>query len=66
MLAYQVAHAITAGTLVIVLKKFEPTALPVNLIYVKETRLTAKLRGFLDFATPRLRDRLKSVASDVA
>ena len=59
VLSYQAAEAIGTGKLVAVLKKFEPEPLPVSLIYVQERRLTAKLRAFLDFATPRLRERLR-------
>ena len=44
------------------LKKFEPPPLPVSLIYVQESRITAKLRAFVDFAAPRLRARLTSAA----
>jgi DNA-binding transcriptional LysR family regulator len=59
VLSYQVADAVKAGKLVVVLKKFEAQPLPASLVYVQERRLTAKLRAFLDFATPRLRDRLR-------
>src|SRR6185436_16367291 len=58
VLSYQVADAVKAGTLAIVLRKFEPAPLPVNLLYVQARRLTGKLRAFLDFAAPRLRARL--------
>jgi DNA-binding transcriptional LysR family regulator len=46
------------GALAIVLKRFEPPPLPVSLLYIRETRLTAKLRAFIDFSAPRLRARL--------
>lgn len=55
LLSYQVADAVKAKRLVVVLRKFEPAALPVSLVYVRERRLSGKLRAFLDFATPRLR-----------
>ena len=58
VLSYQVADAVKAGKLSIVLRKFEPTPLPVNLVYVQTGRLPVKLRAFLDFAAPRLRARL--------
>jgi DNA-binding transcriptional LysR family regulator len=57
-LSYQIADAVKAGRLAVVLKKFEPPPLPVSLIYVHESRITAKLRAFVDFAAPRLRARL--------
>jgi DNA-binding transcriptional LysR family regulator len=54
-LSYQIAAAVQAGQLVVVLRKFEPAPLPVNLLYVQESRITAKLRAFIDYASPRLR-----------
>lgn len=60
VLSYQIAEAVKAGALTIVLKKFEPPPLPVSLLYIRETRLTAKLRAFIDFAAPRLRARISS------
>ncbi|MBS0417717.1 MAG: LysR family transcriptional regulator [Proteobacteria bacterium] len=58
VLSYQISEAVKTGALAIVLKRFEPAPLPVSLIYLQDTRLTAKLRAFIDFATPRLRARL--------
>lgn len=57
-LSYQIAAAVRAGQLAVVLRKFEPPPLPVSLIYVRETRITAKLRAFIDYAAPRLRASL--------
>jgi DNA-binding transcriptional LysR family regulator len=59
VLSYQVVDAVKAGKLVVVLKKFEAELSPVNLVYVQNRRPTAKLRAFLDFAAPRLRERLR-------
>jgi DNA-binding transcriptional LysR family regulator len=59
VLSYQVVDAVEAGKLIVVLKKFEPEPAPISLIYVQERRLTAKLRTFLDFATPKLRAGLR-------
>lgn len=61
-LSYQIAAAVKAGQLAVVLRKFEPAPLPVSLIYVRESRITAKLRAFIDFAGPRLRARLSDSA----
>ncbi|MGH8237873.1 MAG: LysR substrate-binding domain-containing protein [Steroidobacteraceae bacterium] len=61
-LSYQIADAVEAGKLAVVLRKFEPPPLPVSLIYVHESRITAKLRAFVDFAAPRLRARLTDAA----
>jgi DNA-binding transcriptional LysR family regulator len=57
-LSYQVAAEVTSGKLVVVLKKFEAAPAPVNLVYLRERRPTAKLRAFLDYAAPKLRARL--------
>jgi DNA-binding transcriptional LysR family regulator len=59
VLSYQVADAVKSGQLEVVLKRFEPPPIPVSLIQVQERRPTAKLRAFVDFATPRLRERLR-------
>jgi DNA-binding transcriptional LysR family regulator len=61
-LSYQITESVKAGRLVVVLRKFEPAPLPVSLLYVHESRITAKLRAFVDFAAPRLRARLTSAA----
>jgi DNA-binding transcriptional LysR family regulator len=59
VLSYQIADAVRAGRLVPVLQKFEPEPLPLNLVY-RGGRVPLKLRGFLDYAAPRLRARLTS------
>jgi len=59
VVSYQAATAVKARKLEIVLKKFEPDPLPVNLVHVQDRRPTAKLRAFIDFAGPRLRERLR-------
>ena len=61
-LSYQIAEAVKAGRLQVVLRKFEPAPLPVSLIYVQESRIAAKLRAFIDYAAPRLRARLVDAA----
>jgi DNA-binding transcriptional LysR family regulator len=58
VLAYQIAASVKARKLAIVLEKFEAAPVPVSLLYVRERRLTGKLRAFLDFIAPRLRVRL--------
>ncbi|MEO8463941.1 MAG: LysR family transcriptional regulator [Gammaproteobacteria bacterium] len=59
VLSYQVSAAVQGGTIGIALEAFEPAPLPVNLVFDKQGRLPVKLRAFLDFATPRLRERLR-------
>jgi DNA-binding transcriptional LysR family regulator len=58
VLSYQVEHAIKVGTLVAVLKHFEPNSLPISLVHDNQRRVPLKVRAFLDFAAPRLRARL--------
>lgn len=61
VLSYQAAAALRAGKLIRMLKKFEPAALPVNLVYAGQGRLPIKLRAFIDYATPRLRKKLEEI-----
>ena len=58
VLSYQVAGAVRAGSLAIVLQDFEPEPWPVSLVHSGQSLLPLKVRAFLDFATPRLRARL--------
>jgi DNA-binding transcriptional LysR family regulator len=55
MLSYQVAAAVSAGALCVILRPFEPEPLPVHMIYGGQSLLPLKLRAFLDFTAPRLR-----------
>jgi DNA-binding transcriptional LysR family regulator len=55
VLSYQVASAVSAGALRVILRPFEPEPLPVHLIYGGQSLLPLKLRAFPDFAAPRLR-----------
>ena len=61
LISYQVEDAIKEGRLQVVLEKFEPDSLPVNLVHAGQGLLPRKLRAFLDFAVPRLRKRLRYV-----
>jgi len=65
VLCYQIAAAERGGLLQRVLREFEPAPLPISLVHAGQRRLPLKLRAFLDFATPRLRDRLASAGSVV-
>lgn len=51
-------QAILAGALVLALEEFEPQPIPVNLVHAGQRLLPAKLRAFLDFAAPRLKERV--------
>src|SRR5205823_13374584 len=63
VLSYQVATAIRADTLAVALTEFEPPPRPVSLVFAGQRLLPLKLRAFLDFATPRLRERLSERAA---
>jgi DNA-binding transcriptional LysR family regulator len=58
VLHYQVADALQAGQLQIILRAFEPEPLPVHLIHAGRDLLPLKTRAFLDFAAQRLRAEL--------
>jgi len=61
VLSYQAAAAIKAGRLKLILRTFELPEIPVSLVH-PEARLTPpKVRAFLDFAAPRVRQRLSAV-----
>ncbi|MFC5302770.1 LysR family transcriptional regulator [Azospira restricta] len=57
-LDYQVRDALAAGTLRRVLQDFEPPPIPVQLVYPHSRLLSSRLRSFVDWAVPRLRQRL--------
>ena len=60
--SYQVADFVRAQRLAIVLEAFEPSPRPVHLVYDKQNRLPLKMRAFIDFVVPRLRERLVQAA----
>jgi DNA-binding transcriptional LysR family regulator len=63
-LSYQVAERIRRRELNIVLAAFEPSPWPVHLLCKPQSVLPQKLRAFLDFAGPRLRQRIQHAAVD--
>jgi len=63
--SYQASQAIGAGQLVVLLRKFECTATPVSLVYVRDRLVPLKLRAFIDFVAPRLTERLRAIAATV-
>ncbi len=58
ILSYQVADRVKEKILKIVLAGFEPKPWPVHLVYRGNVRVPLKLRAFMDFTAPRLRQRL--------
>ena len=57
--SYQVVNHIRAGRLALVLEDFEPTPRPVHLVYDARHRMPLKLRAFVDFVVPRMREMLE-------
>jgi DNA-binding transcriptional LysR family regulator len=64
-LSYQTKSAEADGKLVRILEAFEPEPLPVHLLYPDHSFLPLKLRAFLDFAAPKLKQALTAVAAAV-
>jgi DNA-binding transcriptional LysR family regulator len=62
VLSYQAVDAVRAGALEIALHDFEPTPWPVSIVRATRDLTPLKLRAFLDFATPRLKERLARAA----
>ena len=60
--SYQIADYVRDDLLQLLLERFEPTPRPVHLVYHKRNRLPLKLRAFVDFVVPRLRDHLAAAA----
>lgn len=58
LLHYQVSQAVRDGALRIVLEAFERLPVPISLLHVPRGQMPLKMRCFLDFATPRLRQRM--------
>lgn len=62
VLSYQVENAISQGALVAVLEDFQTGPLPVHMVHGGQPIIPLKLRAFLDFAAPRLQDRLSNTS----
>ena len=62
LLSYQIDAMRRAGELNVVLEGFEPPPIPVSLVFNAQQRIPLKLRAFLDFAAPRLHERLLALA----
>ncbi len=62
VLSYQAAAAIKAGKLRLLLRPFDLPEIPVSLVHPQARLTPPKVRAFLDFAAPRLRRQLESVA----
>lgn len=58
LLYYQAARGLAAGRLQILLEDYEPEPQPVHLVHASRGQMPLKMRCFLDFAVPRLREVL--------
>jgi DNA-binding transcriptional LysR family regulator len=57
-LSYLIEDLLKSRSLVTLLDRYEPSPIPVSVIYPSQRQVPLKLRAFLDFAVPRLRKRL--------
>lgn len=57
-LCYQIVEAEAQGRLVRVLRDFEPQPTPLSLVHLSARLVPLKLRAFLDYAAPLLKQRL--------
>jgi DNA-binding transcriptional LysR family regulator len=57
-LDYQVREALATGLLQRVLQPFEAQPIPVHIVYPHSRLLSSRVRSFVDWALPRLRQRL--------
>jgi DNA-binding transcriptional LysR family regulator len=60
--SYQVVDHVRSGRMKVVLDAFAPPPRPVHLVYDRQNRLPLKLRAFVDFVVPRLRERIEGAA----
>ncbi|MGM3276408.1 LysR family transcriptional regulator [Ralstonia sp. 24A2] len=63
LLHYQAAEAVARGELQILLETYEPEPAPIHLVHAARGQMPLKMRRFLDFAAPRLRQALSEIHS---
>jgi len=56
---FMISDELRSGQLVEILKDYAPEPFPVHLVYVKQGLLPLKVRAFIDWMAPRLKERLK-------
>ncbi len=61
-MSYQVVEYVRSNRMTIVLDGFRTAPRPVHLVYDRRSRLPLKLRAFVDFVVPHLRERLTQAA----
>jgi DNA-binding transcriptional LysR family regulator len=57
VLSYLIEDLLKSRSLVALLDAYEPSPMPVSILYPGQRHVPLKLRAFLDFAVPRLRKR---------
>jgi DNA-binding transcriptional LysR family regulator len=62
VLSYQVHDYFTSGQLVRLLEQYSTDVYPVHMLYLKQGLMPLKVRAFLDWATPVLRQRMRRCA----
>ena len=65
VLSYQIGNALAEQSLVRLLREYEPADVPIHLVYPDGRHPPPKLRAFLDFAVPRLRQRCDRIARSI-
>jgi DNA-binding transcriptional LysR family regulator len=58
VLSYLIEDLLKSRSLVSLLDAYEPLPIPVSVVYPTRRQVPLKLRAFLDFAVPRLREQL--------
>jgi DNA-binding transcriptional LysR family regulator len=58
LLEHDVAEAVCAGKLRFILQEFEVDPIPMHLVHLSRDMMPVKLRRFIDFAVPKLREAL--------
>jgi DNA-binding transcriptional LysR family regulator len=58
VLSYLIDDLVKSRAVVRLLEAYEPPPIPVSVVYPSQRQVPLKLRAFLDFAIPRLRERL--------
>lgn len=59
---FMITDELGSGALVEILADYAPEPFPVHLIYMKQGLLPLKVRAFIDWMTPRLRQRLAELS----
>ena len=59
--SYQIAPHISSGALRAVLDDYEADSLPVSFVYPQGRFAPQKVRAFIDFAIPQLRNSLETI-----